>query len=370
MIIIITGTIGAGKSAEAVSMIKFEDAYKGRMVWHHGINWTQGNDPGQRVYCESPACLICPDDPNRATGRLARDWYKFANKNDVFFYDECHHIYPTRGKDQKESESVLRLRESRKLGYDFIFCTQNPMFMDVNVRKLGAPHYHFFRHALGRKRVVFEEYSDDVKDYRNGTVEFAPLPKRAFGLYQSAEIHTGAKRRIPQKLKVLLAVIVGFGILGTYLIQDLFIGGRIALGGQIEEVVTNTEQALEQVQEPFIDRSTATNIQRDTVNQLNIDPMTYIKLLDSVPIIPGYPETAPIYSHLSSNLLPDSLPEIRACLINLDQIECKCYDQTGQKYETTFQRCKSFIDGNERLRTNHSLSSNINTTKQLLSNQP
>jgi len=356
---LITGAIGAGKTAQVVSWIKFGADYKDRVVYHHSIHWVHPHDPGIRVYCDSPRCMVCPDDPDKVTGLKAANWHEWAEPNAVLMFDECQFIWPRSDAKSAVPPGVDAMTKLRHMKITMFLMTPHPMKLHVDARRSATIHHHFSKTGLGRKCKTFDEACDDPSNGFGAESKFDPIPKKTFGMYISSESgHTKVKRPIPRKLVMmvgfLVALVVGAGWLFSSGGSPLDENGRLSLVSQANDVpvnegatagagVTNTLQQFASGVGSAVSGVDGGN---------GIPPMLtrayYEQILDSVPMVPGYPETAPMYSHLVGELRPAELPRLAGCIQAVGTKRCNCYDQDGKRYPTTLQRCEAFFDGRDR----------------------
>ena len=66
MIRLFTGQIGAGKTAQIMTMLLFDKQYVGRPIYQHGIEPPEERKPNdigyiaKQVFCKSRSCRVCP----------------------------------------------------------------------------------------------------------------------------------------------------------------------------------------------------------------------------------------------------------------------------------------------------------------------
>lgn len=342
----VTGTPGAGKSNLFVSMLKRDKSYKNRPVYHHGIHWKPGHDPGKRIYCNASACMVCRSDPEgRAQGLQVSDWYQYCEPNAILFVDEAHHAFPQRNNKTETPQCITEFRESRHMAVDVLIATQHPMFMDVDIRRVVNEHIHMTKHVLGRKKKVFAEFQSSPEG-AYGETSNCPFDKKAFDWYVTAEGgDTGTKKSVPKKVYYLFAasaLLIGFGI---YNAVGFFEGGRLNIGQ-----TTRPEVAANDILETTtsgVPSFSAGN--SNSISDLSaFDNGQFGVITNDKPQLPEYPETALMYQHLYDQLAPQSLPELSACMAQ--EFRCECYDQHGYKYKTSQRRCRAFIQETERPR--------------------
>jgi zona occludens toxin len=184
---LVTGLPGHGKTLYVLSKYLEVAGKEGRAVYYAGIKdlklpW-QEHDPEQ---------------------------WEALPPNSIFVIDEAQFKFPVRGRGQPP-EWIERLAVHRHLGLDFVLITQNPMLIDVFVRRLCDRHFHVVR-AFGLQRATVYEYVNGVHDAVARTRVAAGsirhewrYPARVFELYHSAEVHT-VKRRVPARLWLLVVL--------------------------------------------------------------------------------------------------------------------------------------------------------------------
>lgn len=336
---LISGKIGSGKSARVVWLLLDDERYTNKAVFSHGIEFNEIDVPIQRIYCRSNACLVCRADPMREKGLQVAEWYEWCQPDTVIVVDEAHHAWPQR-REKDAPESVVRLRESRKFGVDFIIVTQDLMFLDIDVRRLATCHEHVDNHSAGRTLLRWDEYQQDVKDHSNAAKTPYILPKKVFPKYKSAALHTLAqtKKKLPFKVKfvlgALLVMVLGLGtLLAT---SDIFAGGGVDLIGNQSTELPAVVQAGEEAAAVTDTRGAAPSAPSPAVGVQSVAAAF-------VPSDPAYPETAPAYG--DQVVVPVSVPRLAGCVSDPDR--CICYSSDGRRYRTTRIRCQRWLEGLE-----------------------
>lgn len=322
MIILITGTPGSGKTAYAVDTLL--DMAGTRPVFADGI-------PELKI-----DHVPCPpvsewtheaDDPASATGKKIS--FTFP-PNSIVVIDECQRVFRPRAAGRAVPAEVAAFETHRHLGIDFILITQHPSLVDANIRKLVGKHVHVRVTALGRYLYEWAEVGDpDSRASR----EIAQrnkyrLPKRAFDQYKSAELHTKHKFKIPTAVYVIVVGLASLIGMGYYLTNK--VGDRLKPeGGNTAKITAPAGGA------PGVSNSPgqpATNGQAKMTNEEYIAAYT--------PRFEGLPHTAPAYDQITA---PQDAPIPMGCIERKKTGDCKCYDQQGNKYQTTQEICKQIM---------------------------
>jgi zona occludens toxin len=184
-----TGTPGAGKTLYVVKLI-VEQLSKDptRRVFHNiaGFSFAGCHDIGEGH-----------DDDGPDT------WEKYPDGS-IFVFDEIQHQWPAERPHTKVPPAVKALDKHRHRGVDFHLITQDPMSLDVRVRRLASLHKHIYRiygQEFSRVR-VWNSISKDpqpTQNEDNAEKEVFKFPKEYFGLYTSSVLHN-VKRLVPWRL--------------------------------------------------------------------------------------------------------------------------------------------------------------------------
>lgn len=197
MIILVTGTPGAGKSLLAVSTLL--PGYIGqRLVEENGESFPR------RVLVDGVKNLLLDHEmmtPTRTNfegdflpdqeGDGVHNWYSWCKPGDVLFIDEIQRYWRPRGNGSKVPRMIAELETHRHKGVDFIIVTQHPMLIDQNVRRLVGRHIHVRRMWGGSRAVRYEwDHCSSPDKVGDASKSYWPYPKDAFKYYKSAEVHT------------------------------------------------------------------------------------------------------------------------------------------------------------------------------------
>lgn len=194
MLTLITGEPGNGKSALVVSMLDDEiRSNSDRPVFVWGI-------PGLTLPHSStgPTSAWAKESVVEEDGDLTQWSFAFP-EGSLIVIDEAQTIFRPRGPGSKVPPIVQAFETHRHHGLDFWLVTQKPSLVDSNVRGLCGRHIHLRSTWAGRELLEWSGAKDpnSSSDRATATTRKWKLPKRVFGLYQSASIHTKVKRRLP-----------------------------------------------------------------------------------------------------------------------------------------------------------------------------
>lgn len=194
MLTLITGAPGSGKTAALVSMLA--ELGKDRQLYIHGI-------PDLAI----PHVKL--DEPEK--------WPELVPDGAVVVIDEVQNVWRPQGPGQKIPEHISKLETHRHRGLDFYVITQGPNLVHSNVRALIGRHVHLRDLGfLGRWWYEWPECCDNCRTAWKGAPikKKYKLPKQVFGKYKSASLHVKPVRSFPWVVVVLLAAILGAGLLG------------------------------------------------------------------------------------------------------------------------------------------------------------
>lgn len=201
MITLLTGSPGAGKTAQAAAWI--EEACKaGRAVFVYGLE-------GLKL----PHAAL--DDPHK--------WHETVPDGALIVIDEVQHIWRPARSGGVIPPDVVALETHRHRGLDFLLTTQSPALLHLNVRRLVGRHVHLVDFGwLGRRWYEWSECSDSLNRDKAMVKRKYRLPRHAFAHYTSASIHVKPVRGFPRALAVMAIAVpatVGFAYAGYSRIQ-------------------------------------------------------------------------------------------------------------------------------------------------------
>lgn len=187
MITIVTGVPGSAKTLWVVDQIVFNSDYKDRPTFIWGIDGFN---------FQSRAGLFPLDDPVTWNDLPAHS---------VIVFDEAQGPFPIRSSSKAPPKFIEDFSTHRHKGYDIFLTSQHPTMVDGHLLKNCGRHLHFLRFFGLQSSTIFEwpEYrTDNVNSSARRKMSISKrwrFPKRVFGLYISAEVHTH-KRSIPWKV--------------------------------------------------------------------------------------------------------------------------------------------------------------------------
>lgn len=310
MITLITGTPGAGKTALAVAMMLEEQGKRPFFVSgipelkiEHQLtppveDWTQ----------EVPTL----EDPN-----FKKSVFTFP-PNSIIVIDEAQTIYRPRPSSSKVPPHVAAFETHRHTGVDFWLITQDPAFLDANVRRLVGRHVHLRATALGRYLYEWPEVGDpDLKTSRQVAASRRyKLPKKVFSLYKSATVHIKQTTRLPLAAYILIGVLVVAAVLAYRFFN------------RVEEVSGSKPSAI-----PSSPSSSVSPSEKKPVTASQY-------VAQYVPRIQSLAHTAPVYDEITK---PVRVPVPAACISTASI--CRCYTQTATPYKTDDSVCRQIAAG-------------------------
>lgn len=199
MITLLTGAPGAGKTALLVEWLR--TLYTDRPIYVHGLN-------GLTL------------DHFEVDGN---QWHTELPDGAILVIDEVQQVWRPRGPGHAPPASVQALETHRHRGIDIFLTTQKPNLLDSNVRGLVGRHVHIRDTGwLGRWLYEWPECSENLAWKTCAIKRRFHLPKKAFGLYKSASLHSSAA-----KTKSLMPLITA-GLIVLVLVLVWLVYGIIA----------------------------------------------------------------------------------------------------------------------------------------------
>ncbi len=207
-VILVTGVPGSGKSLYTLKMVQ-EMAKKGlekdqepRPVTFYNYD---GIDQDKFTLKTGIPCYI----GNIELLKNDKAVEEFTNPHDIIVIDECQKFWRQRQAGTFVPKFVQSLEEHRHHGVDIFFITQDPMLIDVNIRRM-AERFIAINRPFGFNYCRIFEYSTYQRDpfnsfvakNANSTTNWK-FDKSLYELYKSAQVHT-VKSRIPKNLIYLV----------------------------------------------------------------------------------------------------------------------------------------------------------------------
>lgn len=318
MITMITGAPGAGKSALIVKMLlDRERAGVSGPAFVSGI-------PGLKLDHEPlpPVREWTHREHEESTGTMQAK-YSFP-AGSLLVIDECQRIFRQRSSSSDVPDYVAALETHRHTGIDIWLVTQKPHLVDPNVRALVGRHLHLRNTWLGRQLLEWPEVvQPDSRSNRSVAIRKRyRLPKKVFGLYESASLHVKQKHGVPFQFVVL-------GVAGLAAVYGAWhVYGRI--------------QARMHPQAVAVKASSAPGRSADTVGGVPVSASSVALLGTKAehfkPRLVTRPETAPLYDQLRH---PVSMPLVVGCMVHARQ--CGCYTQQATKVDMTDAVCRAWL---------------------------
>lgn len=313
MIFLITGAPGSGKTAKAVSLLL---DYEGkRPIYNMGIPELLVEHFPTPPVIEWTEIRPSPEDPS-----INLPYFTFP-ENAVIIIDEAQRVYRPRAAGAKVPDHVAAFETHRHTGVDFILITQSEHLIDVNIKRLIGKHIHVRDTFLGRYQYEWSECGEtNSTSSRAAAVRSKyTLPKRVFGLYKSAELHT----KIPKPIHPG-AVVVGLSVLallgGGYYMKTSIEAKTSPDGGRTQDGTGGGGKSAEQ--------RTAMALPPQNV------------MPDFTPRDPDSPISAPAYDAIRQ---VKNAPRIAACVASVAR--CICYTQTANPLNITEPVCRSYVRG-------------------------
>lgn len=320
MIILNTGTAGAGKTLFTLEMIEKRRVADNKELYAKWV--AAGSDeskpPIQREVYYFNININKSKLPWIKLDKV-EDWYTMP-VGSIFFFDECQEAFEPMANSATRPKYYTELSKHRHRGYDMYFVTQHPTFVDTYVRKNAEEHNHFMR-PFGAKMVnkhTWKGVKDQCDKSRAGSLsEQLKHPTHVYDWYKSSEVHTH-KFKLPTKVKMFLLVPVLLSI-AVYFAYDYV-----------------AKKVNPQKTPAAVSSTTGANVQP-------LQPAGGIKVefnpADYKPRIADLPWTAPRYDHLTQATVA---PRIIGCMIY--QQKCKCVTQQGTFHNASMQFCLVTIE--------------------------
>lgn len=317
MIILVTGQPGSGKTAYVVDWLL--DQQKDRPLFCMGIPELKIDHQPVPPVDEWTEERESPEDPN-----IKLSYFKFP-PSAIVIIDEAQRVFRPRPVGSAVPPYIAAFETHRHTGVDFVLVTQAPNLMDANLRRLIGKHVHIRPLPMGRRLYEWTEVGEpESKMSRDLAASRSyKLPKRAFDIYKSAELHTKIKVAIPWYYWLLLGAVL----------LTIFFGWR----------------SYKAISKNFIPQENGMLAPATVTDPAHSKPAP---ILDPVaaqkPRISGLLHTAPAYDTVTT---AKAAPVPVACFIKTPEktndalpdkgAACGCIDQQGNAYRTQFSVCTS-----------------------------
>lgn len=318
MIILQTGVPGSGKTSSVVNMLMTDESYthftdkdgvkKKRPLFVNGI-------PELKIEHEELSDEQIKSQP----------FQDFLPYGSLVIIDEAQRLMGTRSAASKVPPFIEALATHRHHGLDIVLITQHPSFLDSFVRRLVQRHMHVSIKPVGRKLYEWNECVDQPDSSVNiakAIERTFVVPKKSFGMYKSAEVHTKPKRRIPKSLifvVLFIPLLIGFTF---YTINNM----SKRFGADEQQKTSTTSASDVDGAEPKTSPATA-------------DIGQNLKPEDFVPTLAEKPESKPIYN----NVRQVKTFEYPVGCVDGGKSGCTCYSSQGTPLkEITKAMCKDY----------------------------
>lgn len=297
MLNLITATPGSGKTLYILSTVHKIAQEENRQVYYNGIPLTE---EGKAVLGWEP--LSQP-----------HDWYKLP-PGAIIVIDECQKFFPPRPRGSRVPEYISEFETHRHKGFDIYLITQGPKLIDDHIKDIINKHIHLKR-IFGSQSAEVLKW-DECQPSPNGRPASRNCldkskffyPKKVYGWYQSAQLHTH-KLQVPKAARNVL-------IFGGIAVAALFFSVKFLLG--LSDPVTKKHgQPVPAASAPAAD--VPVRIPQGKLVPMNTPADVAVAY---TPVVPDRPETAPIYQHLAT---PTTFPKLAGCVAS--KRSCKCFTQ-------------------------------------------
>lgn len=173
----------------------------------------RGQDAVEFVRKEGKGYVACAAGDQGAEPIVcsALNWWAWCQPGDVIVIDECQRLFRPMASGRRVPKFISRLETARHYGVEFIYLTQHPQLLHVNLRNLVGPHEDV-RRIFGSSRVMVYLWDKCSNPDRiaKATGRMWKHDKAAFGLYKSSELHTKFGQRMPA---AVFGVVLGLVLL-------------------------------------------------------------------------------------------------------------------------------------------------------------
>lgn len=158
-----------------------------------------------------------PGEPPLDVEMRVTSWWLWCRPGDVIVVDECQRAFRPFASGRKIPNFIAKLETARHYGVEFIFVTQHPQLLHLNVRNLVGRQLLVRRLFAGMQTVVYEwDHCTHPDRLKSATATPWRHKRAAFGLYKSAEVHTKGKASMPMAFVVLLVAGLALPVIGYY----------------------------------------------------------------------------------------------------------------------------------------------------------
>jgi zona occludens toxin len=308
MIYLYTGSNGSGKTLNSIKFImEVLNKNNDRPVFYYS--------PENQPLGIKEAGLL---DWTELTADGVFQWYDTLPHGSIIFVDEFRNVWPWRTHKDKIPLSVDRLSEHRSKGFDFVLTAQKPSAQfDPAIQGFIEEHRHLegVKGFSKSRHFVYQTFcSSPMNPPRlqmdSVEKEMVSFDKKYYKYYQSASIHTHARRLPWGKLGLAVALVPAV----LFLFWFAFDNFTAEPASSTESVaVGGASQALAYEDDYFTART---------------------------PRIDGLAWTAPRYDHLDIAM---EMPVADACFHRMPQDVCKCFTGQGSSSLVPREYCLNMV---------------------------
>lgn len=325
-VVLITGTPGSGKTLKLVSMMAKDPMFQPD---ENGISRKVFTNIKGLKLPHIPVSSKLKEQSVSTDEKLSfhdvYDWIeKPENHGSILIIDEAQDVWPARSPGAKVPPNVEWLNTHRHLGVDIFVLTQNPKYLDLNLRGLVKKHWHIAANKLGMRTLLEWKYcaNNPITQAKDAFASIYKLDDSVYDLYDSAEVHTENKTKRSKWVYVLPLALVLAPIF-------LFVSYKMLKQNySADREVPGLEQAAS---------DPAANGVPDTAgsyaNGGNLTPEMF------VPTLSEKPESKPIYNGVRQ---VKAFERVAAC-IDGGKSGCACYtDQATKIREIPETLCREY----------------------------
>ncbi|QMT40883.1 zonular occludens toxin family protein [Neisseria shayeganii] len=211
-VVLITGTPGSGKTLKLVSMMAKDPMFQpdengiSRKVFTNIKGLKLSHIPVSSKLKEQSAST-----DEKLSFHDVYDWIeKPENHGSILIIDEAQDVWPARSPGAKVPPNVEWLNTHRHLGVDIFVLTQNPKYLDLNLRGLVKKHWHIAANKLGMRTLLEWKYcaNNPITQAKDAFASIYKLDDSVYDLYDSAEVHTENKTKRSKWVYVLPLALV------------------------------------------------------------------------------------------------------------------------------------------------------------------
>lgn len=349
MIVLITGSLGAGKTSNTLWDLVHNPKYKGRPKYATfipefqyekcGFEQIDKNDLENWVYLEDPK----------------NDFSTVSNfpKGSIILVDEADLFFPATITDKNPPRWLREMARSRHHGLDFFIITQQSKLISPFLYGLLQSHIHYHRPDGSElvTRYKWEHHQTNVYARSN---RMLGLPKKVlvnpkvFTLYRSTVENTRIKTPPIHIYKKLVLALLPM-LLAPFLVWYIMYYRHLPPETKVQ-TTKNQPTAQQIVNTPATTQTTSTPL--PTVQPAEpITPSQHLTAKDYVPVDPLRPYTAPIYQDLAK---PSDFPRIAMCITSIASEasgvnkrftggKCSCYTQQYTPVDVPQNACLRMV---------------------------